>query len=119
MLEDVLELTDHLGHSSPLEIGVWEESDITDAITGSARNGGHAGRSSKQDKNFSVLDSGARLTFDSWIQEVFTLDNAETMEKLSKAVMRNHMPINYRHSQTQLTPLMVAAGNIVYMWYVV
>ncbi len=111
-LEDVLELTDHLGHSSPLEIGVWEESDVKNAKIGSARNGGQTGRISKLDKNNScVLDSGAKLTFDSWIQQVFILDNAETMEKLSKAVMRNHMPVNFRHSQTQLTPLMVVAGN--------
>ena len=30
---------------------------------------------------------------------------------LSNAVLRNFMPANYRHSQTQLTPLMVVAGD--------
>lgn len=111
-LEDVLEVTDHLGHSSPLEIGVWEESDGKNMKSGSARNGAQAARISKQDKNKSiVLDSGAKLTFDGWIQEIFVLDNAGTVEKLSNALTRNHMPINYRHSQTQLTPLMVVAGN--------
>lgn len=110
-LEDVLEVTDHLGHASPLEIGVWEESDGKNTKSGSARNGGQTPRTSKQDKSKPlVLDSGAILTFDGWIQEVFVLDNAGTLEKLANAVIRSHMPVNYRHSQTQLTPLMVVSG---------
>lgn len=113
-LEDVLELTDHLGHSSPLEIGVWEESEIKSTetkIVGISREG-QAPRTSKLEKNNPcVLDSGARLTFDCWIQEAFIIENADAMEKLCKAVMRTHLPVNYRHSQTRLSPLMVAAAR--------
>lgn len=114
-LEDVLELTDHLGHSSPLEIGVWEESEIksTETKTVGISREGQAPRTSKLEKNNPcVLDSGARLTFDCWIQEAFIIENADAMEKLCKAVMRTHLPVNYRHSQTRLSPLMVAAGNV-------
>ena len=44
-LEDVLDLTDHLGHSSLLEIGVWEDLDeknITHGKTGPTQNGRQA-----------------------------------------------------------------------------
>lgn len=113
-LEDVLELTDHLGHSSPLEIGVWEDLDEKNAThgkTGATQNGRQA-RSVKQGKIESVPPSPhERLAFDTWIQEVFILDTVESLEMLSNAILRNCMPANYRHSQTQLTPLMVVAGN--------
>ena len=113
-LEDVLELTDHLGNSTPLEIGVWDGDDknAKNGSIGLCQNGVPTARLSKQEKNKTcVLESGAKLTFDSWIQEVFILDNSDALDRLSKAIMRSHMPINYRHSQTKMTPLMVVAGN--------
>lgn len=113
-LEDVLELTDHLGNSTPLEIGVWDGDDknTKNGAVGFSRNGGQAARMSKLEKSKPcVLDSGAKLTFDSWIQEIFVLDNSDALGRLADAVMRSHMPINYKHSQTQITPLMVVAGN--------
>ena len=113
-LEDVLELTDHLGNSTPLEIGVWDGDDknAKNVSIGLCQNGVQTARLSKQEKNKTcVLESSAKLTFDSWIQEVFVLDNSDALDRLSKAIMRSHMPINYRHSQTKMTPLMVVAGN--------
>lgn len=116
-LEDVLELTDHLGHSKPLEIGIWEETDGNNASHGnggSSQNGGSRSRNPNHDTSkLSLLNSGARITFDTWIEEVFVQDTAGGLEKLSNAVLRNHMPVNYQHSKTQLSPLMVVAGNLV------
>lgn len=105
-LEDVLELTDHLGHASLLEIGVWDEGDEQQS-----KNGKKKHTSSLDNAQVDLLSSGARVTFDTWIQEVFIMDKVETMDRLTKAVQRNHMPVNYCHSETHLTPLMVVAGK--------
>lgn len=90
-LEDVLQLTDHLSQS--LEIGVWD----TEAAQANGKG------------NWFGLNE--KMVFDTWIENVFVQDNPEILQSLAVAIKDEVMPVNYRHSKTNLTPLMIVAGT--------
>ena len=49
--------------------------------------------------------------FDLWLERVFIEGSEQTLCMMSEAVVHYSMPVNYQHSMTKLTPLMVAAGK--------
>lgn len=92
-LEDALEMTDYLGHG--VEFGVWDQDRIQQSTNG------------QQQQQHSI----PVIVLDNWIQEAFVLDKTEALANLAKAVKLQGMPVNYQHSQTQLSALMVAAAK--------
>ena len=91
-LEDALQMTDYLGHGS--EFGVWDKD--SGQVTTPTTNG-------HPPIPVNIMDS--------WIQEAFMTDKTEALVKLVEAVKYQGMPVNYQHSQTHLSPLMVAAAK--------
>lgn len=112
-LEDILDLTDHLNRTSGMEIGVWEEVEDKKPRNAKQHSRSKSGRDiqSKSEKLLEELDPGEKLKYDKLIQQIFVEDSSDAAKKLSDAITSYRMPVNYKHTQTQMTPLMAAAGN--------
>lgn len=118
-LEDILDMTDHLNRSSHMEIGVWEdceEQHQRNARSHPSTKQGKGNRS-KSEKLLEELYPGDKLRFDKLIQQLFMENSSDAARQLSHAITNNQLPVNYKHTQTLMSPLMAVSGKLFGLTY--
>jgi ATP-dependent RNA helicase YTHDC2 len=108
-LEDILVLTNHLGDVSRLIPAANQllQAETTKKLREQLNLPPKGSR--KQDKI--ELKDETKSLLDSLIQNSFVDADPTAFDHMKISIRNQLLPVNYRHSQTGLTPLMVAAGE--------
>ncbi|XP_026778235.2 3'-5' RNA helicase YTHDC2 isoform X2 [Pangasianodon hypophthalmus] len=84
--------------------GVLEDADLLD-------NGGDSVFSQMSEKDVTSLEPWLLKEMDACISSIFLQQEADAFVQLFNLIVNENISVDYRHSETSATPLMVAAGR--------